>query len=35
MSEIKVNLVKLDDIDLPEVIYKYRSWKDEYHRRFI
>lgn len=25
----------LDDIELPPLIYKYRTWSDEYHKRFI
>lgn len=35
ISEIKVSLVKLKDVPLPETIYKYRSWDNKFHKRFI
>ena len=33
--EIIVKYGKLDDFELPEIIYKYRDWSDDYHKRFI
>ncbi len=33
--EITIDYAKLEDIDLPEVVYKYRSWSDNYHKRFL
>ncbi|MFP9118328.1 DUF2971 domain-containing protein [Flavobacterium sp. RNTU_13] len=34
-EKINVSLAKLEDIELPPVIYKYRTWTDEYHKRFL
>ncbi|WP_435261890.1 DUF2971 domain-containing protein [Tenacibaculum sp. nBUS_03] len=31
----KINQGTLDDIEFPDVLYKYRSWKDTYNKRFI
>jgi len=33
--KIKVNYGKLEDINLPPIIYKYRSWSNKYHKRFL
>lgn len=33
--KITVNYSKLDDIELPPIVYKYRSWSDKYHKRFL
>jgi hypothetical protein len=33
--EITVHHGLLDDIELPPLIYKYRTWSDDYHKRFI
>ena len=34
-SKITVTYAKLEDIELPSIVYKYRSWSDEYHKRFL
>mgnify|MGYP006347233241 CR=1 FL=1 len=34
-KKIIVNHGILDDIELPSVVYKYRSWSDDNHKRFI
>ncbi|WP_370477202.1 DUF2971 domain-containing protein [Tamlana flava] len=34
-KRLKVNYGSLDDIPLPEIVYKYRDWSNEYHKRFI
>ena len=30
-----MNIKKLDDINFPEILYKYRTWNNENHKRFI
>lgn len=32
---ISSSLKKYDDIDFPEIIYKYRTWDNEFHKRFL
>lgn len=32
---MEINHVTLDDIEYPEVLYKYRSWSNKYNKRFI
>lgn len=34
-QELEIKFTKLENIELPEFIYKYRSWNDEFHKRFI
>lgn len=33
--KIEINNGTLDDIEFPNVLYKYRNWENEYHKRFI
>lgn len=33
--KITVSKKNLEDVDLPPLIYKYRTWSDNYHKRFI
>jgi hypothetical protein len=34
-KRIIVNQGVLDDIELPPIVYKYRTWSDDFHKRFI
>lgn len=34
-KKITVNQGVLDDISLPPIVYKYRNWSDDFHKRFI
>ncbi|MPT35583.1 MAG: DUF2971 domain-containing protein, partial [Flavobacterium sp.] len=34
-SEITVKYCKLEEVELPSIVYKYRSWSDNYHKRFL
>ncbi|GAA4160816.1 hypothetical protein GCM10022217_25480 [Chryseobacterium ginsenosidimutans] len=31
----QLNFGTLDDIEFPEILYKYRDWENPYNRRFI
>lgn len=33
--KITINHGTLDDIEFPPILYKYRDWSDEFHKRFI
>lgn len=33
--KITIEKKSFNELELPEVIYKYRTWSDEYHKRFI
>lgn len=33
--KITITYTKLEDIELPSTVYKYRSWSDKYHKRFL
>lgn len=35
LTKIIINRGTLDDIEFPSVLYKYRDWSDEFHKRFI
>lgn len=35
MGKIKIYRGNFKDLELPETIYKYRYWSDNYHKRFI
>lgn len=32
---MKINTGTLDDIEFPEILYKYRSWNNEFNKKFI
>ena len=34
-AEISINYGKLDDVELPLIVYKYRTWHDLFHKRFL
>jgi len=34
-TKAEIRFGTLDDFDFPPMIYKYRSWKDDYHKRFL
>ena len=35
LENTEISYGKLEDIELPEIIYKYRDWNNEFHKRFI
>lgn len=34
-TKVEIKLGALEDFNLPPMIYKYRHWSDDYHKRFI
>lgn len=34
-QEIEIKYGKLEDVELPILIYKYRDWSNDFHKRFI
>ena len=35
MKLVDSKIVTLDDVDLPETVYKYRTWNNDFHKRLI
>lgn len=34
-NQIVFENLSIDDLELPKILYKYRSWKDEFHKRIL
>lgn len=34
-NQIVFETLSIDDLELPKILYKYRSWKDKFHKRIL